>query len=199
MTERDVIPFPIDDDDREIAGRLAALYEQTPTPDSAQVDRCVRNVLAESMHMSRRGLTTSVRPQWWWGAAAAAALLVVVARPWRALEKSGPAAPTTVPELLQGTVTPVAGDAVRFEVRLPTDAREVALVGDFNDWNEAANPMAQQSANGSWTTKVPLAPGRHVYAFVVDGKRWLVDPMAPQVPDDGLGPANAVVIEGLPK
>jgi len=35
-----------------------------------------------------------------------------------------------------------------------------------------------------------------VYAFVIDGTRWLVDPMAPQVPDADLGPANAVIVEG---
>jgi hypothetical protein len=35
-----------------------------------------------------------------------------------------------------------------------------------------------------------------MYAFVVDGKRWMVDPMAPQVPDAGFGAVNAVVVDG---
>jgi hypothetical protein len=35
-----------------------------------------------------------------------------------------------------------------------------------------------------------------MYAFVVDGKKWLVDPLAPQVLDKGYGPANAVVVDG---
>ena len=61
---------------------------------------------------------------------------------------------------------------------------------------QKATPMARRASDGSWSADVPLAPGRHVYAFVVDGKRWIVDPLAPQAPDDGFGPTNAVVIEG---
>ena len=59
--------------------------------------------------------------------------------------------------------------------------------------------MARRASDGRWSANVPLTPGRHTYAFVVDGTRWLVDPLAPRVPDDGFGPANAVVIEGAPK
>jgi hypothetical protein len=205
MTDRDVLPFPTDDADdreiydREIAERVAALYAQTPAADDAQIDRCVRGVLAESMHAPTRE-RVGLRPRWWWGAAAAAALVVVVARPWRSTAVVSLADSTgTIAAILQGSVTQDGGDGVRFDLQLPTTAKEVALVGDFNDWNESATPMAQRASGGAWSANVPLSPGRHVYAFVVDGKKWLVDPLAPQVPDDGLGPANAVVIEGAPK
>lgn len=201
MTDREILPLHSDDaDDREIAGRLAALYAQTPAPDAAQIDRCVRGVMTEGMH-ARAAATGGLRPRWWWGAAAAAALVVVVARPWRStpVVPMGADSTASLAAILQGTVTEVRGDGVQFDLRLPTTAKEVSLVGDFNDWNESATPMAQRSKNGAWSAKVPLSPGRHVYAFVVDGKKWLVDPLAPQVPDDGLGPANAVVIEGAPK
>src|SRR5690348_1764858 len=65
---------------------------------------------------------------------------------------------------------PGAGDAgarsVRFEVAAP-GAAQVALVGDFNDWNPAATPLRASSHHGVWSVTVPLAPGRHEYAFVV--------------------------------
>lgn len=214
MSDRDVLPFPSHDDgdDRDVAARLAALYEATPAADAAQVDRCVRGVLAQSMHAGTRSASGVTRPRWWWGAAAAAALVIVVAKPWRVLSTTssatspgadtGAASPTlaeTLTAALTGSVTREGRDAVRFDLKLPTAAREVALVGDFNGWDENATPMAHQGRNGTWSAKIPLAPGRHVYAFVVDGKKWLIDPLAPTVPDDGLGPTNAVVVEGLPK
>ena len=86
--------------------------------------------------------------------------------------------------------------AAEVRARLSCAAREVALVGDFNGWDEHATPMLRRPDSGAWSAHVALAPGRHVYAFVIDGKKWLVDPLAPQVPDDGFGPANAVVVDG---
>ena len=94
-----------------------------------------------------------------------------------------------------GTTTE-RGDAIRFDLTLPNTAREVALVGDFNGWDEHATPMVRRPTDGAWSAQVPLPPGRHVYAFVIDGKKWLVDPLAPQVPGEGYGPANAVVVDG---
>ena len=86
--------------------------------------------------------------------------------------------------------TTASGDAVRFDLMLPNAVQEVALVGDFNGWDEHATPMVRRRDDGAWSAKVPLSPGRHVYAFVIDGRRWLVDPLAPQVPDGGYGPAT---------
>jgi 1,4-alpha-glucan branching enzyme len=55
-------------------------------------------------------------------------------------------------------------------------AREVALVGDFNDWDAAAHPMKRQP-DGAWLLQVPLHHGHHHYQFLVDGKPVL-DPRA---------------------
>jgi hypothetical protein len=43
---------------------------------------------------------------------------------------------------------------------------------------------------------VPLAPGRHLYAFVVDGTRWTPDPNAPLAPGDDFGAPNSVIMVG---
>jgi hypothetical protein len=88
-----------------------------------------------------------------------------------------------------------AGDAVRsvrFEVAAP-GAAQVALVGDFNDWNPAATPLRASRHNGVWSVTVPIAPGRHEYAFVVDGERWIPDPHAPRAAAADFGSANSVV------
>jgi hypothetical protein len=83
---------------------------------------------------------------------------------------------------------------VRFALRMPA-ARRVALVGDFNRWDPAATPLVR-GADG-WETEVALTPGRHAYAFVVDGARWVLDPAAPSEHDPDFGRARSVTVVGL--
>jgi hypothetical protein len=77
----------------------------------------------------------------------------------------------------------------RFVVSIP-DANTVALAGDFTGWKPTYTMT--QSGPALWTVVVPLEPGVHTYAFVVDGQRWIADPMAPTV-DDGFGGTNSRV------
>jgi hypothetical protein len=84
--------------------------------------------------------------------------------------------------------------AVRFTLRAP-EARRVAVVGDFNRWDPAATPLAG-GAGGTWTTEVLIPPGRHAYAFVVDGRRWVLDPAAPSERDPDFGRAHSVTVVG---
>jgi 1,4-alpha-glucan branching enzyme len=58
----------------------------------------------------------------------------------------------------------------------PTDANDVYLVGDFNDWDPWANRMKRQ-VDGAWRLEVLLNHGHHQYLFLVDGKPAL-DPQA---------------------
>lgn len=71
-------------------------------------------------------------------------------------------------------------------------AQRVAVVGDFNDWDIAAAPLA--SAGGVWSGQLEVPYGRHDYAFVVDGERWVRDPNAPQAPADEFGAGYSVLI-----
>jgi 1,4-alpha-glucan branching enzyme len=100
-------------------------------------------------------------------------------------------------------VVPAAGTAaaldeaprvVRFTLRAP-GARRVAIVGDFNRWDPAATPLA--AAAGRWEVEVPLTPGRHAYAFVVDGRRWVLDPAAPSERDPDFGREHSVTVVGV--
>src|SRR5512140_3445884 len=55
-------------------------------------------------------------------------------------------------------------------------ARQVSLIGDFNDWQPTATPMKKQP-DGAWTVQVSLSHGHHRYLFLVDDQAQL-DPRA---------------------
>ncbi len=99
----------------------------------------------------------------------------------------------------EGQSTPVAaaayGSVVQFVIVEPA-ATAVSLVGDFNDWSAAANPMQRMAGNGVWSVTVPLTPGRYRYAFLVNGSIWLSDPSAPPTLDDEFGRPGSVVTIG---
>ena len=84
---------------------------------------------------------------------------------------------------------------VQFVLVAPAASR-VAIVGDFNDWNASVTPLRQESRAGLWSVVVPLAFGRHQYAFVVDGKRWIADPSAARAGDDDFGTPSSVITVG---
>jgi hypothetical protein len=86
---------------------------------------------------------------------------------------------------------PVSDTLVKFVLVAP-QAKNVSLVGDFNEWDLAKTPMLRSGDSGLWTVVLPLSAGRHLYAFVVDGSSWVQDPSAPIAPDDGFGHANSV-------
>lgn len=197
------LPFPSAEDDATLIARLRASYAALPHASAEQIASCTRSALADAQRMSGSPVVRVLRQRWWWGAAAAAVLVVSVSRPWRvgdnqrqadsAFSKTPATTPGASPAAPVGSTT-TDQDATRFKLTLPSTASEVAIVGDFNGWDEHATPMVRDG--GAWSVSVPLAPGRHVYAFVIDGTRWLVDPLAPQVPDSGFGPANALVVDG---
>jgi hypothetical protein len=56
------------------------------------------------------------------------------------------------------------------------DAKNVAVVGNFNAWEGTA--LSDPDGDGIWTASIPLSPGRYEYAFVIDGRWWGQDPLA---------------------
>jgi len=205
MTDRESsLPSATSNDDPALAAELAALYARTPAAEPAQIARCTSAVLSAALPAPGAARTIGgLRFRWWWGAAAAALLIAVVTRPWRPdqAQQEADSAFVAAAAALEPrglTVEERNGSVTRFDLTLPASTKAVSLVGDFNGWDEAATPMVRRASDGAWSTRVPLPPGRHVYAFVVDGQRWLVDPLAPQVPDAGFGPTNALIVGGTP-
>ncbi len=121
-----------------------------------------------------RALSLRLRPAYALvGAAALLALLLVGRR--------GPAR----------AAAPAASVAARVFVHFRLDApgaKDVALAGDFTGWKPSIS--LHQVAPGIWSVEIPLDPGLYDYSFVVDGRRWVADPVASRV-EDGFGGSNS--------
>jgi len=144
---------------------LAALRRPAHTP--------VRRVL--QWLTDPRSVTVSLRPVYTLAAAAALAGVLLVAP-----GDTGPAL---------GAEEGIA----QFVGRFP-GARSVEVVGSFNDWRAGVTPLADDDHDGIWNANVILPAGQHEYMFVVDGERWVVDPLAGRYVADGFGRENALLI-----
>ena len=199
--------------DDTVRHAIDALRE-LPPPDRAAVARITavaaqaraRDVAADSLDVypaRRRRLSLRAAI----GLAAAAAIvgffahaMVARARPDAAIADRSP-----VPAPRSSDVRPASANvadleraplATQFVLNRP-GARRVTLVGDFNGWGD--HPIVLDHAPGSslWTATVPLVPGRHIYAFMVDSV-WTVDPRAPRAKDADFGVEGSAVIVGRP-
>ena len=132
----------------------------------------------------RRGRPVSVSPLG--GLALAAGIALVALLGQNMLEPEVQGAPVAAT---------VDGSVVQFVIVEPA-ATAVSLVGDFNDWSAAANPMQRVEGNGVWSVTIPLTAGRYRYAFLVNGSIWLSDPSAPPTLDDEFGRPGSVVTIG---
>lgn len=79
-----------------------------------------------------------------------------------------------------------------------TSARSVSVVGDFNGWDPSAVPMQRFGAEGAWTASVLVRPGRHTYAFLVDGATLVADPRAPRAKSVDYGGDASVMMVRMP-
>ncbi len=82
-----------------------------------------------------------------------------------------------------------SGDSVevRFTLYAP-HASSVVLAADFNAWAEKGYEMKRSAEPGVWEIQVPLKRGKsYLYNFVVDGEKWIPDPRASVILDDGFG------------
>jgi len=163
------------DDDGPLTPELASAIEclRVEEPVSASW----RQSLIEGVEAARRKQRLQKRLIGVAGLAAAAAVCAVIARPSS-----------------RGVVSVADASSVHFEIAAPA-ARRVSLVGDFDGWNPAALPM-RRGTNGTWVIDIRIAPGRHAFAFSVDG-RLTIDPTAALSSDDNFGvPSSVVVVNG---
>jgi hypothetical protein len=153
--------------------RLARPLRAPERVDATFKERVMSAVHADQRAIApwRRPFTMRVTPFMALAAAAAFAAIVLAAeagaRHMAGVASVSPKADTVV--------------IVRFVLADPS-ARSVSLVGSFNQWRKDATPLRASGAPGTWVVSVPLAQGRHEYAFVVsDGsrERWIADPSLP--------------------
>lgn len=123
----------------------------------------------------RHSLTVSVRPVWSLALAAAVAAIVLI--------------PSHGPGPVLGEQEGIA----QFVAHFP-GARSVDVVGSFTDWRPGTVQLRDEDHDGVWSGSVVLPVGQHQYMFVVDGERWVTDPLAGRYVDDGFGRRNALLI-----
>ena len=141
-------------------------------------------------------VTLDIRPL---STAMAALLLGIVA--WIAWPSATPPDPQTAsPPTTSSTSAQEASTSstqqgtvwIRFMYTNNT-ADSVAVAGDFSQWDPV--PLSPRTVNGEtvWTGLVPVSQGEHEYQFVINGERWVPDPLAPIKRGDGFGTKNAVL------
>ncbi len=72
--------------------------------------------------------------------------------------------------------------------------KRVSLAGSFNNWNKDADPLKLDSDGKTWRISKSFAPGKYQYKFVLDGEKWVTDPLAKSNENDGNGNINSVLI-----
>ena len=123
----------------------------------------------------RHTITISVRPAW--SLALAAVLAAIAIMPGRGT----------------GPVLGAEEGIAQFVGRFP-GAKSVEVVGSFTDWLPGAVVLRDEDHDGVWRGAVVLPVGQHEYMFVVDGERWVTDPLAGRYVDDGFGWQNGLLI-----
>jgi Glycogen recognition site of AMP-activated protein kinase len=105
----------------------------------------------------------------------------------------------------QGESSPLAGRPAAEAALVPSDARpvylhldapastQVAVVGDFNDWDPTATPLRLVGKGGTWAVELRLPPGRYHYTFLIDGRRWQGDPSEPPAAESDFGAPVSVL------
>src|SRR5690349_726168 len=79
---------------------------------------------------------------------------------------------------------------IEFSLKAP-HASSAVIAGSFNNWDTHRTPM--QRDGDAWKAKIPLAPGRYEYRFVVDGQ-WISDPNCKETVRNDYGSTNSVLV-----
>ncbi len=88
---------------------------------------------------------------------------------------------------------------VTFTLPAEVGAADVALCGDFNNWDTGPIPLIRDT-DGPWQVTVPLAPGNsYRYRYLLDGKRWENAWDADRYEPNPYGSDNSVIMVDWPE
>lgn len=74
-------------------------------------------------------------------------------------------------------------------------AKQVEVVGDFNNWDTANGLPMKESKSGSFTASVDLEGGKeYAFRYLIDGSRWENDWEADKYVASEFGSENSVVV-----
>ncbi|MBU1038159.1 MAG: AAA family ATPase [Candidatus Omnitrophica bacterium] len=88
--------------------------------------------------------------------------------------------------------TPSMARDILFNVSAP-NAKDIYVVGDFNNWNTADDYRLSRLEDGRWEKKLGLSPGRHKYKFIIDGE-WVQDSQNNDHEQNSFGTFDSVII-----
>ena len=161
--------------------RVDDAIELLKTPPAVSVEA---RVMAEVRRMTGP-LPARTRPWFTWPRAAMLALAAGLAA--ILLLSRSPRSHAPLPGVAQGIA--------QFVGQFP-GARSVEVVGSFNNWSRGLLHLRDDDHDGIWHAAAVLPAGQHEYMFVVDGERWVTDPLAGRFVDDGFGAGreNSVII-----
>ena len=75
----------------------------------------------------------------------------------------------------------------------PQTYKSVHVIGDFNGWDRAAEPMTWDSPKSCFTIELFLAPGKYEYKLLLNKETITVDPNNPESVYDGFDGRNSVL------
>ena len=83
---------------------------------------------------------------------------------------------------------------IRFELPAETAEQSIAIVGDFNEWDETKDLMKLNKKGGYWTKTLTFDQENEVqFRYLIDGKTWDNDADADRYVPNGFGTENAVL------
>jgi 1,4-alpha-glucan branching enzyme len=83
---------------------------------------------------------------------------------------------------------------VTFRVSHYIWADSIALVGEFNEWDQHLNPLSRTQNDGEWHTSLVLESDRsYRFRYLVDGKEWMDDDHADGCEPNPFGGFDSVV------
>jgi len=182
----------------DFAAQTMAAVAQEPVPDEHSVSLGER--LRALWEAFMGPATLRLRP-----ASATVALLLAGIVVW-VMWPIAPTTPNTDPQTaskpspatqtVQQTSAQTAEHGGRVWIRFlytNTEADSVAVAGDFSQWEPVALSPREVNGETVWTGLVPVSRGEHEYQFLINGERWVTDPLAPVKRSDGFGAKNAVL------
>ncbi len=82
---------------------------------------------------------------------------------------------------------------VTFDLPAELDIEQAAVVGEFNDWSESADPMSKRD-DGCWSATISLEPSRSFrFRYHLGEDRWENDWSADSYVGNDFGGADSVV------
>ena len=192
---------------------LAASRSGTPPEDFA--DRMMETVAREPVPGEESALGAQLR-SWWdaltsptplrlrpvsaMGAVLLAGIVLAGVLTWGPagpISEPSPAAPASSESAtVEQTATRVSSNGQTVWVRFlypNSQADSVAVAGDFSQWEPVSLSPRTVDGKTVWTGLVPVSRGEHEYQFLINGERWVTDPLAPVTRSDGFGAKNAVL------